>query len=834
MKTTIKFMALTALLCASSVWGATTHSEDETITSISGDNVFNGSNKTITFETAKDTTATGWLSVEGNDDNPVIFKGKDDSDDYGYTIDGHTYVAGGGGSGSLRIASGTYTFKNILYFGQNANNTAKLFIDGGIFDASATNLRLGQSSSTTCVYEQTGGTNKVSTLGLGYGANSKSDATISGGLVDVGYDFVMSEGSGAESTFVLDGTGEVKLNTSHWAYVGHNATGKADITVKGNGKLEGTTRFKLADTAGSQATLTVEENGTVAPNNEFYVGENGYGKLSVKGGTFNSKAGFSVGMGSSATGIVEIAGGTLNATNRSAGGFFDVATVSGGVGKILVSDGQLYAAYIHLGCAKNTETEMTVSGGIVDMNNTYSHDSKQACHIRVGGAWDINTDVEGSSAKYTQTKGSVVVHDFCVADGLNSKGEAVITGGTLTANGEFRLANKAGANGTMTISNATVNVYGWVCIGRDGTNRTGRLTIDKDGVLRHYDNNLNKNQFGIGNLAGDNSTNELVINDGGLAESHTDVRVGEGGSAILTINKGGRFRAATSSGGQRYILMNQDCTAYDTTINLNGGVLEAGRITTGADGSTTGTGTASLIFNGGTVRALASNSDLIKARADLTVTLGEAGGIIDTQAYAPTITATLGGTGGLTKLGSGTLTLSTAPTFTGALCVKEGKVICPSKITNLWNTKETQNGGNYEYTPNDGFIILIADSEEAAKARLQLPSDALAAGQTLEYFDIEASSDGTTWTVTPSLKDSTKAAIADAAVSASNVELGFTAKKGLYYAIETSNSATSSYTPGNYTQATENGTLSLSAALDTLLSTSNVAYFKIVTSNTGN
>lgn len=144
-------------LCAPAAWTATYHSTDETITDISGDNVFNGNGTTITFETTKDKLANGWLSVEGNYDNPVTFASKDDLDDYGYIINGSTYVAGGGGSGSLTIKSGTYTFKNQLFFGQNGGNKARLSIEGGVFDSSATQFNLGQSENTEVYYSQTGG-----------------------------------------------------------------------------------------------------------------------------------------------------------------------------------------------------------------------------------------------------------------------------------------------------------------------------------------------------------------------------------------------------------------------------------------------------------------------------------------------------------------------------------------------------------------------------------------------------------------------------------------------------------------------------------------------------
>lgn len=205
----------TASLCAFGAWAETTHSTDETIASIAGNNVFNGKNTTIIFETQKDTVADGWLSVEGNGSDFIVFKGKNDSDDYGYVINGSTYVSGGGGSGSFKIESGSFTFKNQLYLGQNGNNTAELTVAGGVFDASSTQVNLGQSENTKAYYMQTGGSVCNNNYYISPGKDSYAEMEFTGGVfVNNGVTtFGWNDASSLRvaSKIVISGTADVVL-----------------------------------------------------------------------------------------------------------------------------------------------------------------------------------------------------------------------------------------------------------------------------------------------------------------------------------------------------------------------------------------------------------------------------------------------------------------------------------------------------------------------------------------------------------------------------------------------------------------------------------------------
>ena len=310
----------------------------------------------------------------------------------------------------------------------------------------------------------------------------------------------------------------------------------------------------------------------------------------------------------------------------------------------LVLDGAYTTGYLEIGpwfkqsYAITGMVEVARSSSLAVNGNTKMGTSTQGVGVLV-----VKGDMDSNG---TLTAGSAA----------GGKGFVVVDGGTLDVTGELQLADNDDTEAKMTITNATVTASSWVCIGRNGARRTAVCTVDNGGYILHTVDSASTGLFCIGNLGGDDSHNELIVNEGGRVHTYGNVRVGESGSAILTMN-GGTFRAATASGGMRYIIMNSANTAYDTTINLNGGVIECGRITTGGSG----TGSAKLNFNGGTLRAVAANT-IIPDQSDLTVTVGDNGGTIDTAGFDLTVETKIEGSGVLTVTGGGSVTFTERPT----------------------------------------------------------------------------------------------------------------------------------------------------------------------------
>ncbi len=121
-------------------------------------------------------------------------------------------------------------------------------------------------------------------------------------------------------------------------------------------------------------------------------------------------------------------------------------------------------------------------------------------------------------------------------------------------------------------------------------------------------------------------------------------------------------------------------------VNLNGGILAVTRVGAATSAAQAGgTPTATFNFNGGTLKARASSTTFYQGNASapaipITSIVKAGGAIIDTTNFNITILeplqhdATLGSTkdGGLTKYGTGTLTLTAASTYTGVTVVNNG------------------------------------------------------------------------------------------------------------------------------------------------------------------
>ena len=252
-------------------------------------------------------------------------------------------------------------------------------------------------------------------------------------------------------------------------------------------------------------------------------------------------------------------------------------------------------------------------------------------------------------------------------------GTATLTiqnGATASTAGALFVGSEAGGAGTVTVTGTgtTLTAAAGQLGGSGGTaggtgvlNSNAGAVVTLTGPLSLYAGgtaSVNGGSLIVGGLAdgASGSTGTVSVATGSTL---TDNLVGGSNSFSGVISGGGGL---TVSGSGTQILTGAN--TYTGPTNLNGGVLNFTTI------GNLGAGTV-ITFNGGTLQYAAGNTADITAR---TVTLNAGGGTIDTNGNNLTYANAIGGIGGLTKIGTGTLTLSGTNTYSGGTNVQNGTV----------------------------------------------------------------------------------------------------------------------------------------------------------------
>ena len=231
-----------------------------------------------------------------------------------------------------------------------------------------------------------------------------------------------------------------------------------------------------------------------------------------------------------------------------------------------------------------------------------------------------------------------------------------ISGGSATLN-TFQF--NAGAAAYSFTANSTLEFQGNGIV----NNSSNTQTITSNSLV----------QFSSGSSAG----NATLVVDGAI----TFVDQSTAGSATINVSAGGFTLSFTD-----------DASAGNSTITVGSGSLA--QFSTNASG-----GTARIINNGGTVAISSLNSGMSvgSIEGSGTFTLGGNQLTVGGNNLSTSVSGVIGGSGGsLIKVGSGTLTLSGANTYTGGTTVNGGLINFTS-AANLGTGTITLNGGGLQW-----------------------------------------------------------------------------------------------------------------------------------------
>lgn len=482
---------------------------------------------------------------------------------------------------------------------------------------------------------------------------------------------------------ITDGTSKTALTIAEGGFVGlydHVSTFSGPTTIQQNATLllgEGASipnspvtddgDLDISEAVGSASIGSLAGTGTVHAGGNTLVITNGAGDFSgvIEDG----------GNGGGTGASLEIAGGRqiLSGTNT----FTGITTIDSGAtlqlgdggatGSVtgpLIDNGTLA---FDLAGGETISTAITGTGGLEVDDGTMTITAAQPT---LTGTTTVASGATLALTGAGSLPGTPIVDDgtFNIAGAAGDESVPTVTGsGTVTmgansltlthATGTF--SGAIGGTGSLTVEGGgtydltgTSTYSGGTNVGADTTlgleapasAGTGNFNFAAGSALSFLANGSYTANAAFAADAPTFNTNGNTVTWGGVISGAGDLAVTGGGTLILT-NAANTYAGGTEVTG-------------GTTLNVaaDGDLGGAAPLQLG-DATTTGTLQFGSSFTLGSGRA---------------VTLNAGGGAIDTQAFTDTIGQAIGGTGGLTKLGTGTLVLGGTNTYSGATSVQAG------------------------------------------------------------------------------------------------------------------------------------------------------------------
>jgi autotransporter-associated beta strand protein len=577
---------------------------------------------------------------------------------------------------------------NFLKIGHNNNLT--MTVNGTFFWLGSLEIQSSASSSRT-YNSSSGGGWSFRTSGEGFTNNSTGNQTVN---VEVGIDAATVlfranasnnntfstniylngntadfGGSSSNGRFTLNGVvsgsgGQIVKNGTGTLWLGATNTFTGGVTLN-----DGTIRMG-ANQAVTSGTVTGGSFGTgTLTINGGRIMPGGAGALNVPTMLVNSNFAINSGIynGSdngraSFAGIMNLAGGTRTITlGRWTNA---LGTLLGGQESFRFNSNNALAATITNGTVRFTRDAAGTASDFVSVN--FSGGMALGANVGITIGSNVITTFASSDPWGTTTNPIVTVEEggyFNLSTDVNARNARVqsLSGAGIVTS----LANAAAPqSSTLTVSNTATtdsstfsgrivegNLLNTV-LGTSATNVTIALTKAGAGTLtltgsNNYTGTTTINsgalQLGSGGTTGSLGTSGAFANNGTLIFNRSD-----------NIAQGTDFNSAGISGSGVLIKLGGATLTLNASNSYSGGtVISNGTLQLGAGGTTGSLSTSSTITNNGTL--VFNRSDNISQGTDFS-------------------TAAISGSGNISKLGAGTLTLTANNTYTGKLAVGAGAV----------------------------------------------------------------------------------------------------------------------------------------------------------------